>query len=378
VKLLFYAGGFLPIGGIEAFICDLSRVLAAHDHSIDLFCWGPDSDRLGDISRYGSVRRQRFRWGCCIFAPDWMLAARAILQQLLRHDIVILTKLPPRPLLRLLRFATSRRNYRPLVFVTPYRPQEMWRNGEPAVATLNLLDAIVVQGAGFAEDLRGLGYRGVIETIPYIPPRIAPPAALPDCGGVIRIGFIGRLVPQKNLTYLLTAFAHLCAAGEMGRAAQRSWELHLFGDGDQRQELERVASAIGLQRQVYFHGAILRDSVPAAIDRCHLFAFSSLTEGQCLAALEVLARGRPLVATPVGAFPEILEAPEFGLMAPLDDAPRFARALAQTASALIEGRLTPQAIQSRFGSLICHDRIVQQYVSFFSRVRMADRLAREA
>jgi hypothetical protein len=74
-KLLFYAGGFPPIGGIEAFIRDLSRALGTHGHSVGLLCWGAESDLLDEITRYGRVRRQRFRWGCRAFAPDLALAA---------------------------------------------------------------------------------------------------------------------------------------------------------------------------------------------------------------------------------------------------------------------------------------------------------------
>lgn len=368
VKLLFYAGGFLPIGGIESFIRDLSRALAGHGHSVELLCWGPESDLLDEIARYGRVRRQRFRWGCRAFLPDLALAASAGIRQMSEHDIVILTKLPPWPLLRLMRYAIYGRRYRPLVYVTPYRPREMWRDRESPEAILNLVDAIIVQTAGFAEDLRTYGYRGIIETISLIPPRPDPPAALPNCGSVLRIGFIGRLVPQKNLLYLLKAFSYLRSSDRASQAASRSWELHLFGDGDQRQTLENATSAYGLQEQVCFHGAIPHGAVQKAIDQCHLFAFSSVSEGQCLAALEILARGRPIVATPVGAFPEILTAPELGAIAPLDDAAQFARALAEVGASLIEGRMKPQTIQHRFDNLLCHDKIVQQYCSFFSRM----------
>jgi glycosyltransferase involved in cell wall biosynthesis len=368
VKLLFYAGGFSPIGGIESFIRDLSRTLAIHGHSAELLCWGPRSELLDEIAYYGKVRRQRFRWGCRAFLPDLALAAYPGIRLVPEHDIILLTKLPPWPIVQLLRHAVGGRRYRPLVYVTPYRPQEIWRDEKPPEAMLNLFDAIIVQAAGFAQDLRSFGYRGVIETIPYIPPKLASPSALPASGTVVRIGFIGRLVPQKNLPYLLEAFSRLRASDSTSRAAFRSWELHLFGDGDQRRALENAASAYGLQKQVCFHGAIPHDAVRSAIDQCHLFAFSSVAEGQCLAALEILARGRPIVATPVGAFPEILVAPELGAIAPLDNAEHFARALAEVGASLIEGHVTPHAIQDRFNSLLSHDKVVEQYCSVLSRI----------
>jgi glycosyltransferase involved in cell wall biosynthesis len=375
VNVLFYAGGFADVGGVEAFICDLSSALADHGHPVNVLCWGPDSDFLAAIARYGLVRRQRFRWGCRLSAPDLVLAASDGWRQVARHDLVVFTKIPPLPILRLLRRAGHRDRYRPFVYVTAYRPREMWRDRNLA-GTLNLIDAIIVQAAEFTQDLRACGFRGIVETIPYIPPELAPAFELPDCRGALRLGFLGRLVPQKNLLYLLQAFSRLCAGADRSTAAARPWELHLFGDGDQRAALEQAAAAYGLQGRAFFHGAIPRESVRAAIDRCHLFAFSSVSEGQCLAALEILSRGRPVVATPVGAFPEILVAPELGAIAPLDDAQQFARILSEVGASLADGRLTPQATQTRFASLVSRDRIIQEYCSFLSGLTVGGRRLR--
>jgi hypothetical protein len=66
VKLLFYAGGFPPIGGIEAFIRDLPWALATHGHSVCLLCWGPQAtcwmrshvtEKFGVSASVGDVAR---------------------------------------------------------------------------------------------------------------------------------------------------------------------------------------------------------------------------------------------------------------------------------------------------------------------------------
>jgi glycosyltransferase involved in cell wall biosynthesis len=175
-------------------------------------------------------------------------------------------------------------------------------------------------------------------------------------------------VPQKNLLYLLDAFTAIISDTNNFNTEQCPWELHFFGDGNDRQELVSATSIRGLQKYVHFHGRIPHDSVSAAIDHCHLFAFSSITEGQCLAALEILSRGRPIVATPVGAFPEILIDPELGSIAPLNETNQFARALIGVATRLMDGRVTPSAVQSRFCQRFCHDEIVERYCSFFSEL----------
>ena len=367
MKLLFIAGGFTPPGGIETFIHSLLPMLVSRGHSVSLLCWGPRSHLLDEIKRSGvDVHRQPFRWACRVSAPDIVLLARRGMVQVLKHDVVIFTKMPPASLLWSLRRIARSGKHRPFIYVTAYRPSEMWSPASPATNTLNIFDSIVVQTSGFAEELRECGYRGVVETIPLIPPKPVTPHPFPNGGHCLRLGFLGRLVPQKNLVYLLEAFEHL-VTGRTGACPEPvSWELHLFGDGPTKQELESAAAARGLESRVHFHGAVPHGAVAGAIDQCHLFAFSSVTEGQCLAALEILSRGRPIVATPVGAFPEFLTAPELGQLAPLDNAALFAQALHQVGLHLRQGRLTPLAVQQRFANLFPHDEIIDKYCLLFA------------
>jgi glycosyltransferase involved in cell wall biosynthesis len=362
VKLLFIAGGFTPPGGIESFIHDLSPILVSRGHNVSLLCWGPRSPLLDEIARAGvDVQRQPFRWACRAAVPDGILLMCRGMLQILKHDVIIFTKVPSVPLLRCLRRIAGRGSRRRFIYVTAYRPSEMWPAPGPAASTLNVFDSIVVQAPGFAEELREYGYRGVVETIPLIPPKSAIPRPCPDGADRLRLGFLGRLVPQKNLVYLLTAFDHLVAGRTSASPIRESWELHLFGDGSTKQELQTAVAARGLESRVHFHGTVPHHAVGDAIDRCHLFAFSSVSEGQCLAALEILSRGRPIVATPVGAFPEFLTARELGQLAPLDNAVLFAQALHQVGSQLRQGRLTPEAVQRRFANLFPHDEIIDRY-----------------
>jgi glycosyltransferase involved in cell wall biosynthesis len=373
LRLLFLAGGFMPIGGIEAFIRDLSTNLAAQGHQISVVCWGPESELLADIERGNVVvRRQGFRWGCRFAVPDILLAARFGVREISRHDAVIFTKIGPPPVLSLLRSVACHGKYRPCIYVTAYRPSEMWREVQPAAGTLNSFDMIMVQARGFESELRSFGYRGRVQTISLIPPHTVVPLPLPLSGGVIRIGFLGRLVPQKNVQYLMQAFARLAhGLGDPESSDRPSWELHIYGDGAEQSRLGDAAAARRLGASVHFHGAVPRESVPAAIDSCHLFAFSSVSEGQCLAALEILSRGRPIVATPVGAFPEILTVPELGAIAPLDDAEQFAWALMRVASQLRAGRLTPQATQTAFIRRFPRDEIIRSYCSSLTELVQA-------
>jgi glycosyltransferase involved in cell wall biosynthesis len=362
VRILFYAGGFVPLGGIESFIHALSQALARLGHQVELLCWGPGGRLIREIAESGAfVHRQPFRWGCRLAAPDAMLAIRHG-ARVARPDIVIFTKLPPLAIMRRLRRLGGSRRF---VYVTAYRPAEMWPERPPSPALLASFDAIIVQTPGFRNELRAFGYQGPIEVIPLVPPRLSPVCALPPPDGPLRLGFLGRLVPQKNLPYLLDSFALLSDIPGRRRAGP-PWELHLYGDGAQRTALEAAAAAGALRDRIHFHGPIAHDRVPAAIDGCHLFAFSSVSEGQCLAALEILARGRPIVATPVGAFPEILGATELGRLAPLGDAKAFSMGLMAVGADLLSGALSPEAVQARFRNIFSYERVIGRYESLFT------------
>jgi glycosyltransferase involved in cell wall biosynthesis len=206
-----------------------------------------------------------------------------------------------------------------------------------------------------------MGYRGRIENIPLLPPISSAPVDYPSLsrGGVIRLGFLGRMVEQKNLGYLLEIYRVLT------KQSLVRFELHLFGDGPQRAELTRKGDELGLVN-VTFHGEIPRAEISRAIDSCDLFLITSLTEGQCLVALEVLSRGRPLIATPVGALPEVLGQNELGCLAPLDDAGAFAARVNEVADSILDGRITPQSVVRAFKVKYDYELIVNRYLTLLA------------
>ncbi len=104
------------------------------------------------------------------------------------------------------------------------------------------------------------------------------------------IGSVGRLVEVKGFDVALRALAELPA--ELG------WKFLLVGGGDQRPRLEALAQQLGIQERVVFAGE-QSEMHPwyAAMD---LFVNSSHSEGMCLAIIEAMSHGLPVVATDVG------------------------------------------------------------------------------
>ena len=310
-RTIFYVGGFEAIGGIEAFLFDLLTSLPAHATTRSMLVWANDLPALRGIEQAGTeVLRTPLRSGCRFGLPDRLLFAR-FGKRLRDADRIVFAKIPPRAIFeRIVRTARSRLpKPAELVYVTPYRPREMWPDGMRE-DILHGLDRILVQSSEFADDLRQMGFSGAIDLVPYIPPPAAAmPVAAPREGRSFRLGFLGRFVAQKNLFYLLDIIAALQSS---------AIELHMFGGGGDENALREAAGKRGLP--VTFHGAVPREAVPATIDSCDAFINPSVSEGQCLVAFEVLSRGRPFIATPVGAIPEILGKGRLGVTIPLDDA----------------------------------------------------------
>lgn len=113
----------------------------------------------------------------------------------------------------------------------------------------------------------------------------------------VRIGTAARLSPEKNLAQLVWA------VGEC-RARGRAIELTIHGEGSLRAELAAQIEALGLQAQVRMPGA--RGQLEDWYPTLDALLLPSLSEGMPMAVLEALACGCPVIASAVGALPEVL------------------------------------------------------------------------
>ena len=100
---------------------------------------------------------------------------------------------------------------------------------------------------------------------------------------------MGRLVPQKNYEMLLRAFA----AG-----ARPDDELTIFGDGESRASLERLAKQLGLGPRLSFEGHVAH-SASCMIGQDAMLMTSHF-EGIPAALIEGMTCGMPIVATDCG------------------------------------------------------------------------------
>ncbi|MEK7137606.1 MAG: glycosyltransferase [Patescibacteria group bacterium] len=106
----------------------------------------------------------------------------------------------------------------------------------------------------------------------------------------------GRLVANKGFGNVLRAIALLPKT-----------TLLLIGDGPQRDHLSKLAARLRISNRVAFAGW-LKDEIDVyrAMQSAKIFVMNSASEGGPRAALEAMALGLPVIATPVGVMPDIL------------------------------------------------------------------------
>jgi sugar transferase (PEP-CTERM/EpsH1 system associated) len=178
------------------------------------------------------------------------------------------------------------------------------------------------------------------------------------------IGTVARLDATKDTHTLVRAFARL-------RAELPGLPLTLLvvGDGPERPTLERYAGEHGLSDAVRFTG--VRHDVPRLLHAMDLFALSSLSEGLPITALEAMAASLPIVATRVGALPELVEEGATGFLVDPKQADAMAAQFARLATDRAAARQFGAAARRKVEREYSLDRMLRQYAELYARVAWA-------
>lgn len=131
-----------------------------------------------------------------------------------------------------------------------------------------------------------------------IPNGIDPPASPAPRQPGLRVLSLARLAPEKRLSELLAAFAHLAE-----QHAEAS--LVLAGVGGLEHRLRAEAAALGIAERVDLPGHLDATEAMAGAD---VLAMLSVWENCSYSLLDAAAHGLGVVASPVGGNPEILPA----------------------------------------------------------------------
>lgn len=119
---------------------------------------------------------------------------------------------------------------------------------------------------------------------------------------------VGRLHHQKNQELLIRAFA---------RTNRTDWELHIYGEGDMRLELEALAKELGVADRVRLPGVF--HPISEKYQECGIFAFTSRFEGFPNALMEAMYFGMACISTDCPTGPsELIENGVNGYLIPVN------------------------------------------------------------
>lgn len=221
-----------------------------------------------------------------------------------------------------------------LFHYVPLLPREWMRAAARALSRRQAaqVDRLIVPSTAMRDVLAGYGVTTSMEVLPTGIPlerlRGGDGAAFRRSANLVPghrvMLFVGRVAHEKNLDFLLRAFA-LAATG------CESLRLVVAGEGPALPHLKQFAKALRVADRVRFVGYLDRDGPLIDCYRAaDAFVFASRTETQGLVLLEAMALGLPVVALSAMGTRDILTAAS-GAVTPADDVGDFARAMREVA-----------------------------------------------
>jgi glycosyltransferase involved in cell wall biosynthesis len=204
----------------------------------------------------------------------------------------------------------------------PYMPEEVSQSMLQAYMPdfCAAVDLVISPSEGMKKVLRQYGVDSHIEVVPNGVDlhrfHVAQPLSRADFNFTdqdILLAYAGRLAPEKNLDFLVRAFAGV---------AQVFPNVHLLiVGGGQKQfedEIKLLPSHLGINSRVHFVGMIPYDRLPSYLAMCDAFVTASITEVHPLSVIEAMATGLPVLGIDSPGVGDSISDRETGLLATND------------------------------------------------------------
>jgi glycosyltransferase involved in cell wall biosynthesis len=172
--------------------------------------------------------------------------------------------------------------------------------------------------------------------------------------------FAGELQDRKGYQDLIRAMAIVLEAVPDAK-------LTMAGHGAVSQA-RVLAEELGISRSIEFPGWLRGEAKEQVFRRADVFCLPSYHEGVPMAVLEAMSFGLPVVVTPVGGLPDVVQEGENGYLVPCGDIPALAKALLRllenpdlcrrmgdAASKMVQERFNIVTVWARLGDL--YDRL---------------------
>jgi glycosyltransferase involved in cell wall biosynthesis len=171
--------------------------------------------------------------------------------------------------------------------------------------------------------------------------------------------FVGRLDPQKELPWLIGAFA--LVVREIPGAV-----LALVGDGSLRNELKELVSSLHLDRNVIFTGRLNGAGVLQWLQAGDAFTLISAIEGLPCALIEAMSAGLPAVVSDIPAHTQLVDDEVDGVVTKLGSPESIARGLVRVLSDPAAGKRMGAAARRRMVEQFSTPQVVDCYETLFA------------
>jgi glycosyltransferase involved in cell wall biosynthesis len=163
---------------------------------------------------------------------------------------------------------------------------------------------------------------------------------------------VGGLIARKGHDLVIRALEHLPEV-----------TLLIAGQGPEKAALARLAAALGVERRVRFLGSVPHERLREIYSAADALVLASSREGWPNVLLESMACGTPVIASNVWGAPEIIKAPEAGVLLP----DRTASAIVSAAGALLAAP-PPREATRAYAQRFSWQETTEGQVDLFSRI----------
>ncbi|MBD1834033.1 glycosyltransferase family 4 protein [Cyanobacteria bacterium FACHB-472] len=198
------------------------------------------------------------------------------------------------------------------------RPHKLYADFQNTWDEMRVLSDIhAIANSQFLKDqMVRLGYAENLIHVLYYPAPKLPEYFLPPQEDVPHFLFMGRIVPQKGLNWLLRAIQKVSVPVH----------LDIAGDGYQKTEIQALSERLGLSKKVTFHGWTDEADIFKLLQAARALIFPSVWhEPAGIVSIEAAAAGRPIIASRVGGIPEYIAQQQHTLLVKPNDISELAQ-----------------------------------------------------